>query len=84
MARAANKITKRIRTAMMIRLYYVNAIGPPVSGGAVCVVVVSDCDGLMVRITLATRVSPPPDPVMVSVNDPVGALPDVLKVRVEE
>ena len=44
----------------------------------------SVCDGLMVRITLATLVIPSPDPVIISVNDPVGELPGMAIVRVEE
>jgi hypothetical protein len=38
----------------------------------------------MTRITLATLVIPPPDPVMVSVNEPVGALFGMVTVSVDE
>ena len=38
----------------------------------------------MVRITFATLVIPPPDPVMVRVNEPVGALAGMVTVSVEE
>jgi hypothetical protein len=38
----------------------------------------------MTRITFASLVIPPPDPVMVRVNEPVGALVGMVTVSVEE
>jgi hypothetical protein len=38
----------------------------------------------MTKTTFATLVNPPPDPVMVNVNDPVGELAGIVSVRVEE
>lgn len=39
---------------------------------------------MIIRTALATLVNPPPDPVMVSVNDPVGELAGIVSVSVEE
>jgi hypothetical protein len=38
----------------------------------------------MAKITFATLVIPPPDPVMVKVNEPVGALAGMVTVSVEK
>jgi hypothetical protein len=42
------------------------------------------CVGLMTKIALANLSIPPPDPDMVSVNEPVGELLGMVSVSVEE
>ena len=39
---------------------------------------------MITRTTFASRLIPPPDPVMVNVNDPVGELPGIVRVSVVE
>jgi hypothetical protein len=58
----------------------------PDGGCAVVVGMVDDCvsDWLMIRTTLACRVMPPPIPVIISVNVPVGTLPGIVIVRVDK
>jgi hypothetical protein len=77
-------MTSIIRAAIMSRLFPCNiSIRLPLGLVSVWVVVWVGA-GLMTRTTLATLVSPPPDPVIVSVNDPVGELAGIVSVRVEE
>jgi hypothetical protein len=76
-----------MRAPIMSRLFCCSISVPPLLGlVSVWVVVVCVWVGavVMIRTTLATLVNPPPDPVMVSVNDPVGGLAGMVSVRVEE
>jgi hypothetical protein len=41
-------------------------------------------DGLIANTTFAVLVIPPPDPEIVSVKDPVGELPGMVTVSVDE
>jgi hypothetical protein len=73
-----------IRAAIMSRLFPCNIpVRLPVGLVSVWVVVWVGA-GLITRTTLATLEIPPPDPVMVSVNDPVGELAGMVSVRVDE
>jgi hypothetical protein len=68
----------------MVKLFCCNVCkNPPSAGGVVCEVVVVVCVELTTRSALAVLVIPPPDPVMVSVYDPVAELLGIVRVKVE-
>ena len=83
MASPANKITKTTSAPITSRLFCCSTLNNPTDAVVVWIVFDWVCDGLMARSTFATLLMPPPDPVMVNMNEPVGELLGMVTVSVE-